>query len=504
MTKKLDKINLRQLTVKDLTDIGYGGDPSSLDVIDTETFAQGLNDISSSFCIAKWKQTTLHLQNGHTHSCHHPATHKVPWQELTTRPSALHNTTKKMMMRDQMKNGVRPKECEYCWRVEDARQKKGDAWSDRIHKSRDHWALKHLPEILRNDATYDVPPSYLEVSFSNVCNFKCAYCAPHISSQWMTEIQHKGPYPTSAKFNNLDWIKKNSLMPIPNNKPNVYVEAFWKWFPEIYKDLEVFRITGGEPFLSKDTIKVLDFLADNPAPTMDLAINTNLCIPDKLFEQVMGKLKRLVVEKKIKRLQLYTSAEAHGDACDYIRFGMDYEKWYNNLRWIIGNIPDVDDNNPTWVTIMSTVNLLSLPSYTKFIQDISILKKEAAVNMKNPKLYERDVKNMCPVRVDFPYLRNPEFLTMFLYQNPDYKLEGKKWLEDAIFAAKMGGFNEFEIDRMNRLLNTYMGDQRWTQVQRTKHERDFKKYVTEYDKRRGTDFDATFPELKSFKDGIIL
>ena len=502
--KKIDKIDLRKLPVQDLTDMSYQGKDEWMEKVDTETFAQAINDISSSFCIAKWKQTTLHLQNGHTHSCHHPQTHKVPWQELSVRPSALHNTTKKMMMRDQMKNGVRPRECEYCWRVEDARKKKGDAWSDRIHKSRDHWALKHLPEILRNDATYDVPPSYLEVSFSNVCNFKCAYCAPHISSQWMTEIQHKGPYPTSARFNNLEWIEQNGLTPIPNNKPNVYVEAFWKWFPEIYQDLEVFRITGGEPFLSKDTIKVLDFLTDNPAPNMDFAINTNLCIPDKLFENVMGKLKRLVIEKKIKRLQLYTSAEAHGDACNYIRYGMDYDKWYNNCRWIIGNIPDVDEHNPTSLTIMSTINLLSLPSYTKFIQDISLLKKEASFNLGNPRLYERATPVNCPVRVDFPYLRNPEFLTVFLYQNPDYKLEGKKWIEDAIFAAKMGGFNVFEIDRMNRVLNTYMGDQRWTQVQRTKHERDFKKYIIEYDKRRNVDFDTVFPELKSFKDGIIL
>ena len=38
-----------------------------------------------------------------------------------------------------------------------------------------------------------------------------------------------------------------------NNKTNAqfhkdqsHVEAFWKWFPDLYKTLEVFRITGGE------------------------------------------------------------------------------------------------------------------------------------------------------------------------------------------------------------------------------------------------------------------
>ena len=41
-----------------------------------------LNRVSSSLCLAKWSQVTIHLQNGHTHSCHHPGTHKVSLEEL--------------------------------------------------------------------------------------------------------------------------------------------------------------------------------------------------------------------------------------------------------------------------------------------------------------------------------------------------------------------------------------------------------------------------------------
>ena len=49
---------------------------------------QKLDAVSNSFCLAKWYQVTLHLQNGHTHSCHHPGTHKVPLQELENNPTA--------------------------------------------------------------------------------------------------------------------------------------------------------------------------------------------------------------------------------------------------------------------------------------------------------------------------------------------------------------------------------------------------------------------------------
>ena len=40
-------------------------------------------------------------------------------------------------------------------------------------------------------------------------------------------------------------------MPIPQREPNPYTDAFWKWWPELYRDLHTFRITGGEPLLQK-------------------------------------------------------------------------------------------------------------------------------------------------------------------------------------------------------------------------------------------------------------
>jgi hypothetical protein len=83
-------------------------------------FRDELNAVSDSFCIAKWKQVTLHLQTGHTHSCHHPTTHKIPLEEITINPSALHNTSYKKKQRKMMLEGTRPRECDYCWRVEDS------------------------------------------------------------------------------------------------------------------------------------------------------------------------------------------------------------------------------------------------------------------------------------------------------------------------------------------------------------------------------------------------
>ena len=36
-----------------------------------------LATVSDSFCLAKWKQVSLHLTTGHTNSCYHPPLHKI-------------------------------------------------------------------------------------------------------------------------------------------------------------------------------------------------------------------------------------------------------------------------------------------------------------------------------------------------------------------------------------------------------------------------------------------
>lgn len=86
-------------------------------MISLEETKKKLNDVGCGMCLAKWTQVTIHLQNGHTHSCHHPKTHKIKLSELKDNPSALHNTLYKKKQRRKMLSGERPEECDYCWNV---------------------------------------------------------------------------------------------------------------------------------------------------------------------------------------------------------------------------------------------------------------------------------------------------------------------------------------------------------------------------------------------------
>ena len=192
-----------------------------------------LDDVGCGFCLAKWTQVTLQLQTGHTHSCHHPKTHKIPVTEIVRNPSALHNTRYKKKRRKEMLEGARPAECDYCWNVED----NSDQFSDRIFKSNESWSRPHMDEIKQSDWRADFNPRYVEVAFSNACNFKCSYCGPAYSTTWQEEIDQYGAYPTSDKFNDPERAVEEDKVPFKQRDHNPYVEAFWRWWPELYRDL---------------------------------------------------------------------------------------------------------------------------------------------------------------------------------------------------------------------------------------------------------------------------
>ena len=162
-----------------------------------------LNETGCGFCLAKWTQVTIHLQNGETHSCHHPIPHKIPLLELRRNPTALHNTKHKKRQRKLMLEGGRPDECDYCWKVEDS----GPEFSDRTYKSSEPWSKPYLEEIKNLGWRANYNPKYVDVAFSNACNFKCSYCGPQYSSAWVQELKQHGAYPTTDNFNNLEWFE---------------------------------------------------------------------------------------------------------------------------------------------------------------------------------------------------------------------------------------------------------------------------------------------------------
>ncbi len=441
-----------------------------------------LNSTGCGFCLAKWTQVTIHLQMGQTHSCHHPSTHKIPVSELIRNPSALHNTKYKKERRKEMLDGKRPSECEYCWNVED----NSDKFSDRVYKSHEPWSHPHMEEIKNLDWRADFNPRYVEVAFSNICNFKCSYCGPSFSSQWVQESKKFGGYPTFENFNNLEYLNSIGQMPIPHTEHNPYVEAFWKWWPELYRDLHTFRITGGEPLLMNDTWKILDYIINEPNPNRDLklGINSNLGSPDDLIDRLIDKIKIIEDNNLVKELVLYTSCDTWGNQAEYIRNGMEFNRFWDNVTKILSK------TNRVVIVFMSTYNALSVFNYDKLIRGVHSLKKQFNSNDRywNPAVF-----------LDSSYLRYPlhQSVQVLPYDLSD-NIYNHYLLADSLrdHTDTFPGFVDIEVDKIKRIYDWMISPQDTNQQMRNRH--DFYKFFSEHDKRRGTDFIKTFPELEEF------
>jgi hypothetical protein len=443
-----------------------------------------LDSVGHGMCLAKWTQVTLQLQSGHNHSCHHPTTHKISKEEIKRNPSALHNTRYKKLRRREMLMGERPAECDYCWNVEDSSK----LFSDRVFKSAESWSFPFKEEIFKADWREDYNPKYVEVAFSSTCNFKCSYCGPSFSTKWMEEINKFGGYPTLDNFNSTDWMTREDKMPILASEDNPYTEAFWKWWPELYRDLHTFRITGGEPLLAKDTWKVLDYIIDHPDPNrkLKLAINSNLGAPDELINKFIEKIKRIEDEGRVEELIVFTSCDSWGEQAEYIRSGLEFNKFWDNINKILTACPRVV------VTFMVTYNALSVFNYGRLIEEVYKLKETYA----SPDRYWNSATFL-----DSSYLRYPLHQTVQIlpYDFSQLVLDQAKlvsYLAAPSFDTRHIGYADVEVQKVERIYDWMIAPQDLDQQMKNRYS--FYKFFEEHDKRRGTDFIKTFPELEDF------
>jgi organic radical activating enzyme len=435
-----------------------------------------MNEISPTFCMAKWHHTTIYLQTGETHSCYHPRPHKIPLDEIAIDPSALHNTGQKKMERLEMLNGEKPSGCQYCWNIESM----GDDYvSDRKERNSTIYTPERFDEIKTGPWDQNINPEYIEISFGNECNFKCGYCHPKHSSSYHKEIKDFGPYTMVKNHrNDINWFK------VYEEETNPYVEAWWKWWPEVSKTLNILRITGGEPLLQQSTWRLLDDLDKNPLPNLELNINSNFGVKPILIERLAERANNLVTSKKIKDFKIFTSIDTWGKPAEYIRTGLNLESWEQNFETYM-------QKTSLPITFMITFNLLAVPNFQSLLQKILQWRKR-----HNNIFKSREQR----IRFDTPYLKEPLQYDMNILPKAEfmpYMYKNLEFIKSNIYDRSTEYFTSLEYEKFRRVVD-YMETTIYNDDKLQEGRKDFYNWFTEYDRRRGTDFVATFPELADF------
>jgi organic radical activating enzyme len=437
-----------------------------------------MNAISPTFCMAKWHHTTIYLQTGETHSCYHPKPHKISLDEIAIDPSALHNTEQKKLERLEMLNGGKPSGCQYCWNIEAL----GENYvSDRKERNSTIYTPERFEEIKTGPWDQNINPEYIEISFGNECNFKCGYCHPKHSSSYHKEIKDFGPYNMVKNHrNDINWFK------VYEEEINPYVEAWWRWWPEVSKTLNILRITGGEPLLQQSTWRLLEDLDKNPKPNLEININSNFGVKPILIERLVERVNKLLEEKKIKNFKVFTSLDTWGPPAEYIRTGLDLEVWEKNFHTYLSKttLP---------LTFMITFNILTVTNFISLLAKILEWRKSYPLKDTGNELRHR-------IRFDTPYLKEPLQYDMNILpkeQFMPFMHTHLNFIRKNIDDNSSSKFTILEYEKFKRVVG-YMATTKYSAEKLKEGRKDFYNWFTEYDRRRGTDFLTTFPDLASF------
>ena len=437
---------------------------------DLEFKQQVLDPKGASFCAAKWYNATIWLGSGQSTSCHHPPAHAIDVEGLKTNPRGLHNTVQKKMDRKLMQAGERPRGCEYCWKIEDMGR---DAISDRVYKSK-IYPIKALDEAYITDYHDDVNLRTLEIAFDRTCQFACSYCNPAFSSTWVRDISKNGPYAGLVSDGRNHFTHEhNSSQLYKFGEVNPYVEAFFQWWEtDLHKTLQELRITGGEPLMSGDTWKLLDWFKTNQGrSTTRLAINSNLGAEvdlDRLLTSINGL-----------EVDIYTSNESTGAQAEYIRDGLNYDAWMSNVQKLL------DSPNIRAVHCMATINALCLTRLPDLLTQLVDLKR----------IYGRDRVSFTLNILRFPSFQSPLVLPDYLRRT--FELNLREWRLNHLHNELM---HEHELNHLQRLIE-------YLDVVKTPHSdafdmpklhNDFKQFFAQYDQRRNKNFADTFPLLATW------
>jgi organic radical activating enzyme len=302
--------------------------------------------VTDTACQLKWTWSTIQLYTGKTSSCHRVNGTNVAPENF----SSFHNTPKKIADRKLMLAGQWPTGgCEYCKNMESS-----GGQSDRQF----HLQVPDLspPELDTDLTATHVTPRIVEVYLDNICNMSCIYCWDGFSSRIQNENEKFG------KFESHGVTIVNTAVKHPQNTK--LQTEFWAWLESNYQDLRRLHILGGEPFFQSQFETCLEFLESHNNPELEFNIVTNLKVSITKLTDFVQRVRKLLVQRKIKRLDITCSIDCWGDEQEYIRYGFNLEQWKQNFEYLV---------EQRWITlnINQTITGLGIKSMASLLEYIN-------------------------------------------------------------------------------------------------------------------------------------
>ena len=214
-------------------------------------------------------------------------------------------------IRQAIRDGERPKNCDACWRDED----NGVKSKRQIYNE---YAEFRYPEI--DYAEEPDMPEDLQIILSTTCNLKCRTCNPNYSSKWVKE----------AEARKMPYIKESVKVEMDDIENSKFWTDLDDWLPHA-KYLEVM---GGEPFYMKE-FKVFanKLIDDDIAKNVHVNLSTNGTTLNKKFLQKMID--------NFASVGFNVSIDGIGKRFEYLRHGANWKEVSENLDYFHSLTPGI-------------------------------------------------------------------------------------------------------------------------------------------------------------------
>jgi radical SAM protein with 4Fe4S-binding SPASM domain len=216
-------------------------------------------------------------------------------------------------LRLNMINGIKSESCRRCYAFEEAGQ---TSMRNTLNERYKH----HINEVnkTKDDGSYEnLNLVYWDFRFSNICNFKCRMCGPQLSTGWYED--------TKKIYNALPVDIPGETNP----------DKLWKQIEPFFETVEEIYFAGGEPLIMEEHYRILKKLDEMKRYDVRIRYNSN-------FSQLKYKsLNVLDIWPKFKSVEMYASIDGSHERGEFIRKGLDWNKFLKNRQLLKDNAPNV-------------------------------------------------------------------------------------------------------------------------------------------------------------------
>ena len=247
------------------------------------------------FCVLPWFGREISYSTVETHCCLLPKNYDIN------------------KIRETIKNGGRPSECQKCWNLEDQGIK-----SDRQVKNEtlDYYLDRDIEMIKKDAVEQGEKILMLKLLTSFTCNATCVICCPGASSSWNI---------LSQKINPSIPIKQYQFVDLDQVKQKVD-----------FKNLATLSLIGGEPLYEKKNLDLLEYVLEQGNDRVFLSIVTNGSV------RLNSRWKHVL--SKFQNINLSVSIDGTEKVFEYTRYPLLWKDLEINLEFFKNITENISSN----------------------------------------------------------------------------------------------------------------------------------------------------------------